>query len=85
MVSREARSGEQSCPCAREGGRYEIRCKGTETKGCASAEAAGIVRPKTGSAEIGLQGFEFLRANEKHLLLESLRQLFSVPGPPRFV
>jgi hypothetical protein len=47
MVTREARSGEQSCPCTCEGGRHEIRCKGTEEKGCASAEAAGIVRAKT--------------------------------------
>ena len=73
VVTREARSGEQSCPCTGEGERHEIHCKGTERKGCASVEAAGIVHAKNESAEIGLQCLEFLRANDKQLLLESLR------------
>jgi hypothetical protein len=43
VVTREARRGEQSRACAREGGRYQVSCNGTEKEACAPIGTEGTV------------------------------------------
>lgn len=43
VVTREARSREQSCTCPREGGGYQVHCKGAEKEARIPVKAEGTL------------------------------------------